>query len=157
MPAYTPMLLFRLCVACALATPVDMAMAAADRIAGPITAIVVRVVDGDTIEVSAAVWIGLEITVSARIRGIDTPEIRGKCRDETIMAAAAADRLAEAVRSGVVRLTDIEGDKYFGRVVADVTTGEGADVAALMLASGLARVYDGGTRSGWCAAPAVGG
>jgi len=49
-----------------------------------------------------------------------------------------------------VTLTAIEGDKYFGRVVADVATSEGEDIAALLVAGGFARAYAGGARASWC-------
>jgi micrococcal nuclease len=118
---------------------------------------VIRVVDGDTIEVRAKIWLGLELTVSARIRGIDAPELRGKCRQESMMAAAATDRLVEVTSGTGVRLTKIEEDKYAGRVVADVTTSDGTEVAAVMLASGLVRAYDGGARGAWCGLASLGG
>jgi micrococcal nuclease len=123
---------------------------AAERVAGPVEADLVRIVDGDTIEVRALVWPGIEVTVGARIRGIDTPELRAQCREEAILAAAATDRLRDALGGGKVRLANIEHDKFAGRVVADVTNGEGVSVAQTMIASGLARAYDGGGRAPWC-------
>ena len=122
---------------------------AAETIAGPVEAEVVRVVDGDTIEVRARIWLDLEITVGVRIRGIDAPELKSRCRREAIMAAAATDRLIEATRLGTLRLTNITHDKYAGRALADVETADGADLGGLMLTSGLARAYDGGGRQTW--------
>lgn len=119
---------------------------ASESLPGPVAAEVLRVIDGDTIEVRAKIWLDLELTVSARIRGIDAPELHGKCRHETMMAAAATDRLIEVTNGGEVRLTNIEEDKYAGRVVADVTTSDGTELGTVMLASGLVRAYDGGTR-----------
>ena len=123
--------------------------AAGESLPGPLSATLVRVVDGDTIEVSVRVWLGQELTTSVRIRGIDAPELRGRCRRETILAAAATDRLAE-IADAALRLTDIGEDKYFGRVVADVENATGGNLAAMMLGSGLARAYDGGQRGDWC-------
>jgi micrococcal nuclease len=60
---------------------------AGEEVAGPVRADVVRVLDGDTIEISAQVWLGLRLTSHVRIRGIDTPEIRGECASEKLMAA----------------------------------------------------------------------
>lgn len=73
------------------------------------------------------------------------------------MAAAATDRLVEVASGTEVRLTNIEEDKYSGRVVADVTTSEGTELGAVMLASGLVRPYDGGTRGAWCGLASLGG
>lgn len=127
---------------------------AADSIAGPIPAEVVRVTDGDTVAVKARIWLGLEITVSVRIRGIDAPEIHGDCRQEVMLAAAATDRLAEAAGARVL-LSQVREDKYAGRVLADVANASGEDIGRLMLESGLARPYQGGRRGGWCAAAAM--
>jgi micrococcal nuclease len=119
-------------------------------IAGPVAAEVVKVVDGDTLTVRARIWIDLEMTVNIRIRGIDAPELRGQCAREKMLAMAATKRLRVLAGSGVVNLSNVGEDKYFGRAVADVTTSEGGTIAALMLESGLVRPYESGARSGWC-------
>lgn len=124
---------------------------AAETLPGPVPASVIHVIDGDTIKVEATVWLGQRITVNARIRGIDTPELRGGCYREKAMAAAARAELAGLAGNRPLRLTNIENDKYAGRVLADIETADGIDVGAHMLATGLARVYDGGGRGGWCA------
>lgn len=122
---------------------------AVDTLAGPIGAEVVRVLDGDTLEIRAQIWLQLALTSHVRIRGIDTPEMRGACLAEKAMAAAARDRLAE-LAGPAIRLANISDDKYFGRVVADVSAGDGTDIGAAMIASGLARPYDGQARGDWC-------
>ena len=45
-----------------------------------------------------------------------------------------------------VRLMNIEGDKYFGRIVANVVLSDGRNPADDMLAEGYAREYDGGRK-----------
>jgi hypothetical protein len=100
-------------------------------LSGPYTASVERVVDGDTLAVRVTVWLQQEVHVLVRLRGIDAPELRGDCDLERIRAAEAAAALQHLVAAGAVQLTEIEGDKYHGRVIADVTTeagdvGEGA-------------------------------
>lgn len=122
---------------------------AADAIPGPIVAEVVRVYDGDTIDFRADIWPQLTVTSSVRLRGLDTPELRGECPEEKALAAVARERLAE-LAGDRIRLANIDLDKYGGRVVADVSADNGADLAAAMIASGLARPYDGGARGGWC-------
>lgn len=118
-------------------------------LAGPFAAEVVRVVDGDTIEARVRIWLRQEVTIDVRVRGIDAPELKGRCREEIILAAAATDRLTE-LAGMTIRLTDIGEDKYGGRVLARVANAEGGDVGALMLESGLARPYVGGRRGDWC-------
>jgi micrococcal nuclease len=130
---------------------------AAERVAGPVDGEIVKVIDGDTIEVKALIWPGLEVTVGARLRGIDAPEVRSACREEKMLAAAATDRLRELVGDGPVRLFNIEHDKFAGRVVVDVADAEGRNIAEAMVASGLARPYDGGGRAPWCPLASAGG
>jgi micrococcal nuclease len=123
---------------------------AAERLAGPYPAEVERIVDGDTLAVRVAIWIGQDLNVLVRIRGIDAPEVHGHCDDETVRAREARVALEQLVTGGEVALTAIEGDKYFGRVIADVTTLAGQNVGAALLAGGYARTYDGGKRQSWC-------
>jgi micrococcal nuclease len=66
----------------------------AEVLDGPVAASVVEVIDGDTIAVTARVWLGLEMSSHVRIRGIDTPELHATCAAEKAMAEAAKDRLA---------------------------------------------------------------
>ena len=117
---------------------------------GPYSAAVERVVDGDTLRARVAVWLGQELTVLVRIRGIDAPEIHGRCEGETARARDAKAALERLVSDGPVVLTHIEGGKYFGRVIADVTAKSGEDVGAALIAGGFARPYDGGARQPWC-------
>lgn len=144
----------RLLVACGLAMllPVagSMPSLAGQTLAGPYTATVERVVDGDTLAVRVPVWIGQELTVLVRVRGIDAPERKGRCAAERALAKRASAYLAAMVAGGPVRLTRISGGKYFGRVLADVTTANGNDVARRLLGRKLARPYRGKARAGWC-------
>ncbi len=123
---------------------------AGQTLAGPYAARVERVVDGDTLAVRVPVWIGQELSVLVRIRGIDAPEGSGRCAAERRLAKRAGAYLAAMVAGGPVRLTRISGGKYFGRVIADVTTAEGNDVARQLLSRKLVRPYRGKTRTGWC-------
>jgi endonuclease YncB( thermonuclease family) len=141
-------------IAIAVASAAGTAIAA-ERLAGPVSATVERVIDGDTLVVSARIWLGLTMTTHVRLRGIDTPEThQPKCASEKAMGLQATAKLTELAGSDVV-LADIENDKYGERVDAAVTTPTGLDVAAAMVASGLARPYDGGTRGDWCATGSI--
>jgi len=144
------MCLARALVLCLLSAGAGTVPAWAEVLPGPVAAEVVRVIDGDTLSLRARIWIGIDIVVSARIRGIDAPELRGRCAAEKAAAAAARDHLATLAGEGGVRLLRIENDKYAGRVIADVVTDAGVDLGRAMLAGGLARPYDGGGRAPWC-------
>lgn len=124
---------------------------AAEVLSGPYPGKVERVVDGDTLAVRVTVWLQQDLSVLVRVRGIDAPEMRGKCAAEKLRARQAAAALGKLVAGGTVVLTKIEGDKYFGRVLADVVTPEGQDIGDALLAGGVARHYDGDARQGWCA------
>ena len=117
---------------------------------GPIPAIVLRVVDGDTLEVRARIWVAQDVTVLVRLDGIDTAELRGACAEERAAAVAARAALTELAAGQVVRLHDVRWDKYGGRVLARVTGASGLDVGEALIARAVARPYRGGPRSGWC-------
>ena len=121
-----------------------------DVVAGPVAARVLAVIDGDTIAVSARIWIGQHVVTRVRIVGVDAPELRGGCPRERALAVEARDFVLDAIDAGVVMLRDIRYDKYGGRVLARVENGNGQDLAALLVAAGLGRAYDGGARASWC-------
>ncbi|WP_421725879.1 thermonuclease family protein [Bauldia sp.] len=141
-----------LAIAATVAVVCEEPALARDEIAGPVAAKVMKVVDGDTVTVEAAIWIGQRLTVNARIRGIDAPEIRGKCDVEKRLAEDARHHLEILAATEPVWLSRIADDKYAGRVVADVTLADGTDIGTEMIAAGYARAYDGGSRRSWCTA-----
>ena len=120
-----------------------------EKVPGPIEAEVLRVIDGDTLEVRARIWLGIEVTTLLRLDGIDTPELRGKCPAERELASRARAFLAARIGAGPVLLSEVREDKFGGRVIAQAAAG-GEDLAAALIAAGLARAYLGGAREGWC-------
>lgn len=123
----------------------------ADMIAGPVPAEVLDIVDGDTVRVKARIWLGQDVETLVRIEGIDTPEIsRPHCPQERSLGEAARSKLDETLASRRVTLTNVQHDKWGGRIRADVNTDAGESVKGIMLRSGHARPYDGGARQGWC-------
>lgn len=126
------------------------AAGAAERLSGPYLATIERVIDGDSLAVRVKIWLGLDVSTIVRLRGIDAPELAGRCPEERRRAVAARDALAGLVAGGSVSLAAVETDKYGGRVVADVADGSGRPLGAALVEAGLARPYDGGRRAGWC-------
>lgn len=125
-----------------------LAPATADPLPGPVPAEIVRVIDGDTLRVRAAVWINQTIEVSVRLAGVDTPEImRPECRAERIMADAAKSTV-ESLAGDTVQLRNIRHGKYAGRVVADIETASGEDLGAYLLSAGQA--VREGDHDPWC-------
>jgi len=123
---------------------------AGETLAGPVRARVLEVIDGDTIAVAARIWLGQEVDIHVRLAGVDTPEPRGKCAAEREAAAAARALVATLAGRGEVVLSDIQYDKYGGRVLARVASLDGIDIAQALVARGLARPYDGKRRAAWC-------
>jgi endonuclease YncB( thermonuclease family) len=125
---------------------------AAELLPGPVPARVERVIDGDTLDVRAAIWLDQWVSVRVRIDGVDAPEMRGSCAAERSRAAEARAYLARRLMGTEVRLTAIAYDKYGGRVRAMVSDATG-DIAAALIAKGYARAYHGRRRASWCAPP----
>lgn len=140
--------------------PVEMGAAfeakSVRMIVGPVLAHVVRVRDGDSVDVMAQVWPGTQISVSVRLAGIDAPELRARCGREKRMALAARDRLVVLLSDGPVHLEAVRGGKYFGRVLARVLV-DGRDVQDVLLREKLVRRYKGGKRAGWCESDQIAG
>lgn len=133
-------------VATAITAPV-----AAQKPVNSYTYQVIGYYDGDTFFIRMSGLPPELSRISVRIRGIDTPEIRGKCEFEKRTAAQAAAFLERYIRQngGTVTLTGLRWDKYGGRVDADVFV-NGKKVADEMILRELARPYTGGKRKGWC-------
>lgn len=134
--------------------PIATAPAPAEPLAGARTsgvrATALQVVDGDTFEARVQAFPGQEIVARVRVDGVDAPERRGRCARETAAAEAATQALARMLADRPLTLTDLRGDKYFGRVVARVSASGVGDVAKALIAGGHGRAYAGGQREGWC-------
>jgi micrococcal nuclease len=102
----------------------------------------VRVIDGDTF-----VYAGARI----RIADIDTPEVHGRCPEESALAARATRRLGVLLAQGDFELHRLPGgrdhDRY-GRELRIVTRG-GRSVGDILVSEGLARTWTG-RREPWC-------
>jgi len=123
---------------------------AADVLPGPLAAEVLRVLDGDTIAVRVRIWPGHQVETLVRLKGIDAPELKARCKRERVLAQGARRFLEAHADEGPIWLTDIHLGKYAGRVLARVTMATGADLSAQLMAAGFARAYTGGRRASWC-------
>ncbi|MBH0050672.1 thermonuclease family protein [Pseudoalteromonas sp. SWYJZ19] len=112
---------------------------------------VTSIYDGDTFRANIA---GLHSLIGERIgirvAGVDTPEMRGKCKQEKDLARQAKQVTVEALRSAkVIELRNTKRGKYF-RIVADVYV-DGKNLTDILISSGLGVAYDGGTKAkDWC-------
>ncbi|HTO31386.1 MAG TPA: thermonuclease family protein [Pararhizobium sp.] len=122
------------------------------EISGPVRAEIIRVIDGDTILVAARPWPQQTMEVYVRLRGIDAPELKSSCAATRDAGKQAWDALTDLTRDQTeIHLSHISGDKYFGRVLADISFSDGRNPAQEMLLAGYVTPYDGGRKSKGCA------
>jgi micrococcal nuclease len=115
-----------------------------------IPAELIRVIDGDTVELRALIWLDQHVVTRVRLRGIDAPEFDSRCPEESRRAAAASAALADLLAGRTLHLTDVSRDKYGGRVVARLLAGQHGDVGETLRLAGHARAYAGGRRERRC-------
>ena len=114
-------------------------------------AIYLKNYDGDTIRFNLPLYppiAGKDIRV--RVNGIDTPEIKGKCKKEKYEAQQARDMVADILKSAEkITLRNMKRGKYF-RIAADVIV-DGESLADMLIEEGMAVRYDGGKKTHkWC-------
>ena len=107
---------------------------------------VIKVYDGDTITIASRLPFEKSpiYRLQVRLRGIDTPEIKGKTQEEKICAKRARDSLSSLVLNKYVRLENIQSEKY-GRILADVYLDQ-LHLNTWMVECRYAVSYDGGKK-----------
>ena len=117
---------------------------------------IISVYDGDTFRANVAA-IGVDGTlhpilgqnIGIRVRGIDTPEIRGKCDSEKALALKAKNYTKMFLnRADVIELRNVQRGKYF-RIVADVYDTD-MNLSDGLLRANLGYIYHGKTKKTWC-------
>jgi len=111
---------------------------------------VISIYDGDTLRVNIDSFpdiVGKNIRI--RIKGIDAPEIKGKCQREIDLAIMARDYLRNAInQSSQIELRNIERGKYF-RIVGELYI-DGENISNNLIKRKLAYHYNGGKKRSWC-------
>ena len=111
---------------------------------------VISIYDGDTLRVNIDSFpdiVGKNIRI--RIKGIDAPEIKGKCQKEIDLAIMARDYLRNAInQSSQIELRNIERGKYF-RIVGELYI-DGENISKSLIKEKLAYIYHGGKKRSWC-------
>ncbi len=107
---------------------------------------VIKCYDADTITIASKLPYDASplYRLSVRLNGIDAPEIKGKCAEEKEVAKEARDFLSSLVLNKMIRLENVESEKY-GRILADVYLGD-VHLNELLLKERYAVKYDGGTK-----------
>ena len=112
----------------------------------------VKVVDGDTVDVDIDLGFGVVLTDErVRIMGIDTPESRTRNKIEKLFGLAAKRRLKELLSEQCVLKTEINKDGEdmkgkFGRVLGDFVAPNGRMITDIMIEEGHAVAYFGGSK-----------
>lgn len=101
---------------------------------------VLKVIDGDTVDLTIDLGFHITTTIRTRLLGINAPEV------STAEGRDARDKLRANLTGSVIASTYKDpGDKY-GRWLAKLQHPTMGDVAQWMLSQGLARSYDGGAK-----------
>jgi endonuclease YncB( thermonuclease family) len=110
----------------------------------------VKVIDGDTIRVELQDVPSIFEQIEIRFRGIDAPEIHGKCDREKFMALAAKEFvIGKLLKAKEITLTKVNRDKYF-RINAYVLA-DGVNLSERLKELKLAVEYWGhGPKQDWC-------
>lgn len=106
---------------------------------------VLRIIDGDTVELRIDLGNRCWWQESFRLYGIDTPEIHGQTKDSGLAAQA---RLGKLLANGVLVAETLRPDKY-GRTLVKLTIdykGFLEDVATRLIHEGLGVQYFGGKK-----------
>ena len=109
-------------------------------------AILERVVDGDTIDVTLDLGFSVFLKKQrCRLAGIDTPESRTRNLAEKALGKKASARLKE-VCVGSFKIQSLGKGKY-GRILAIPYTEDGQDICQMLINEGHAVEYWGGTKT----------
>lgn len=114
---------------------------------------ILRVIDGDTVEIAAPYLPApLPPKLSLRVYGVDTPEkgFRAECASEAALGEQASAFTKSVIEHGTHKRIDlIKWDKYGGRILGDVIV-DGTSLRQLLLSRGFAREYFGEAKTSWC-------
>lgn len=108
---------------------------------------IASIYDGDTFKINLNCSLAVYCEkVPVRVRGVDTPEIKGKTEREKKLAQQAKEFAKEFLSQEPINLSNCSRDKYF-RLLCDVKNGQGKDLARELIKHDLGYSYDGGTKS----------
>jgi micrococcal nuclease len=104
------------------------------------------VYDGDTITIATKLPFpdSPVYRFPVRLRGIDSPEIKGKSSEEIVLAKISRDALSHMIMDKTVELKDVNTEKY-GRLLANVYI-DNIHINKWMLDKKYAIAYDGGAK-----------
>lgn len=105
-----------------------------------------KVIDGDTIEVDFDLGFGVWLR-NQRIRlcGIDTPESRTANKEEKIRGELSKGKLKEILSQGkrITITTSLDPNEKFGRILGEITNEQGVNVNRWLIDNNYAVAYSG--------------
>jgi micrococcal nuclease len=105
---------------------------------------IIRVVDGDTIDVNLDLGFDIWHKTRVRLAGIDTPESRTRNKAEKALGKAAAMKLR--VLCGEKILLESLGKGKYGRILGIPYTVNGKNICEVLIKEGHAVEYWGGKK-----------
>ena len=107
-----------------------------------------RVVDGDTVDVDIDLGFGVVLANErVRIMGIDTPESRTRDLVEKKFGLAAKAKLKAILgKKAILKCQKYDAKGKFGRILGDFSTEDGRMVTAILIETGHAVAYFGGSK-----------
>ena len=116
---------------------------------GPFDFELVEVIDGDTFRAKVKIWLGQTVTVKVRLKGVDTPEMNGKCAAEKKLARQAKAFAEKWLKENQTQLVNVHYGTYAGRVLATTRQPDGTTLSTALLSQKLAKPYRG-RKAHWC-------
>ena len=111
---------------------------------------VLKIVDGDTIDVDIDLGFDISFTSRVRLAGIDTPESRTTEKEEKVLGLEVKDRLKHLIAestSVVIRTEKPDSSEKYGRILGWLfLDGAEKSVNEALIADGYAWGYMGDTK-----------
>lgn len=114
---------------------------------------VIKVIDGDTIDLEIDLGFHVKVTKRARLSGIDTYEKNSRLVFEREKAAKATALLTNILQKKIVKIkTFIDKEDKYGRILVEVYANDSDfenhnSVNIMLIQEGLALPYDGGNKN----------
>ena len=110
--------------------------------------VVIKVVDGDTVDVDIDLGFGVVLANErVRIMGIDTPESRTRDLVEKKFGLAAKAKLKDILgKKAILKCEKYDAKGKFGRILGDFSTADGQMATKILIETGHAVAYFGGSK-----------
>ena len=111
---------------------------------------VLKVVDGDTIDVDIDLGFSVSFTQRVRLAGIDTPESRTKDLKEKALGLESKEFVSKQIKAATtitIKTEKPDSSEKYGRILGWVYLDNASkSLNELMIDNGYAWTYDGGTK-----------